>query len=127
MLETMYDSSIQQNLSQHIESLMGHSSYYEKRINDLHSDEELVKRIMLLSASHTFFSDLLKYYPYMNLTDIQIENMILEIDDLLDEFEPLTELKSSKKLMRDYIDKADKFYTLLVNVQVALGFYKVER
>ena len=127
MLETMYDTSIQTNLSQHIDSLMGHSSYYEKNINDMHSNEEVVKRIMLLSASYSFFEDLLKYHKYMNLTDIQIDSMVMKIDDLLDEFEPLTMKKSDNKLVQEYYDKADAFYTLLVNTQVELGFHKVER
>ena len=127
MLEAMYDSSIQNNLSQHIDSLMGHSDYYEKNIDDLQDNEEIVKRIMLLSASYTFFGDLLKYHQHMHLTDIQIDTMVLKIDDLLDEFEPLTQAKSTNSLMQDYFDKADSFYTLLVNTQVELGFHKVER
>ena len=127
MLETMYDSSIQSNLSQHIDSLMGHSSYYEKNINDIQNNEEIVKRIMLLSASYTFFNDLLKYHKYMNLSDEQIDTMVLKIDDLLDELEPLTQTKSTNPLMQDYFDKVNSFYTLLVNTQVELGFHKVER
>ena len=123
----MYDSSIQNNLSQHIDSLMGHSAYYEKNIGDMQDSEEIVKRIMLLSASYTFFDDLLKYHKHMNLTNLQIDSMIMKIDDLLDEFEPLTEAKSVNSLMQDYFSKADEFYTLLVNAQVELGFHKVER
>ncbi|MEA1919285.1 MAG: hypothetical protein U9N52_05545 [Campylobacterota bacterium] len=127
MLEAMYDSSIQSNLFQHIDSLMGHSSYYEKNIDDIQDNEEVVKRIMLLSASYTFFDDLLKYHKHMNLSDMQIDTMVLKIDDLLDEFEPLTQATSTNSLMQDYFDKADSFYTLLVNAQVELGFHKVER
>jgi hypothetical protein len=127
MLEAMYDSSIHSSLSQHIDSLMGHSSYYEKSIYDIQNNEEVVKRIMLLSASYTFFDDLLKYHKYMSLSDMQIDTMILKIDDLLDEFEPLTQAKSTNSLMQDYFDKADSFYTILVNAQVELGFHKVER
>jgi hypothetical protein len=127
MLEAMYDSSIQSNLSQHIDSLMGHSSYYEKNSDDMQDNEEVVKRIMILSASYTFFDDLLKYHKYMNLSDMQIDTMVLKIDDLLDEFEPLTQAKSTNSLVQDYFDKADSFYTLLVNAQVELGFHKVER
>jgi len=127
MLEAMYDTSIQKNLSQHIDSLIGHSSYYEKNIVDIQSNEEIVKKIMLLSASYTFFDDLLKYHKHMNLTDIQIDSMVLKMDDLLDEFEPLTQAKSSNTLLQDYYNKADSFYTLLVNAQVELGFHKVER
>jgi len=127
MLEVMYDTSIQTNLSQHIDSLMGHSSYYEKNIDDMQDNEEIVKRIMLLSASYTFFDDLLKYHKHMNLSNSQIDSMVLKIDDLLDEFEPLTQLTSSNALMQDYFNKADEFYTLLVNTQVELGFHKVER
>ena len=127
MLETMYDSSIQSNLTQHINSLMEHSSYYEKNVDDMINNEEVIKRIMLLSASYTFFEDLLKYHKYMNLTDMQIDSMVLKIDDLLDEFEPLTQAKSSNPLVQDYFKKADAFYTLLVNTQVELGFHKVER
>lgn len=127
MLEAMYDSSIQSNLSQHIDSLMGHSSYYEKNIDDIQDNEEVVKRIMLLSSSYTFFDDLLKYHKHMNLSDMQIDTMVLKIDDLLDEFEPLTQATSTNSLIQDYFDKADSFFTLLVNAQVELGFHKVER
>jgi len=127
MLEAMYDSSIQSNLSQHIDSLMGHSSYYEKNIDDIQDNEEVVKRIMLLSSSYTFFDDLLKYHKHMNLSDMQIDTMVLKIDDLLDEFEPLTKSTSTNSLIQDYFDKADSFFTLLVNAQVELGFHKVER
>ena len=127
MLEAMYDSSIQSNLSQHIDSLMGHSSYYEKNIDDMQDNEEVIKRVMLLSASYTFFNDLLKYHKHMNLSDMQIDAIVLKIDDLLDEFEPLTQAKSVNSLMQDYFNKADSFYTLLVNAQVELGFHKVER
>ena len=128
MLESMYDLSIQNNLAQHINSLMEHSSYYEKNIiDDAVSSEEIIKRIMLLSASYTFFDDLLKYHQHMDLTDMQIDSMVMKIDDLLDEFEPLTQAKSSNPLVQDYFDKADAFYTLLVNTQVELGFHKVER
>ena len=127
MLEAIYDLSIQTNFSQHIGSLMGHSSFYEKSIDDMKDNKEIVKRIILLSASYTFFEDLLKYHKHMNLTDMQIDSMILKIDDLLDEFEPLTQAKSTNSLMQDYFSKADAFYTLLVNAQVELGFHKVER
>jgi len=127
MLEAIYDLSIQTNFSQHIGSLMGHSSYYEKNIGNMQDNEEIVKRIMLLSASYTFFDDLLKYHKHMNLTNLQIDSMILKIDDLLDEFEPLIQASSTNSLMQDYFSKFDEFYTLLVNAQVELGFHKVER
>ena len=127
MLESMYNTSIQTNISQHIDSLMGHSSYYEKNIDDMQSNEEVVKRIMLLSASYTFFEDLLKYHKYMNLPDTQIDSMVIKIDDLLDEFEPLTRKKSNNTLVQEYYNKVDTFYTLLVNTQIELGFHKVER
>jgi len=95
--------------------------------DDIQNNEEVVKRIMLLSASYTFFDDLLKYHKHMDLSDMQIDTMVLKIDDLLDEFEPLTQAKSTNSLMQDYFDKADSFYTLLINAQVELGFHKVER
>ena len=63
----------------------------------------------------------------MNLTDTQINAMVLKIDDLLDEFETLTQATSLNSLIQDYYNRADAFYTLLVNAQVELGFHKVER
>ena len=54
MLETMYSTSIQDNLSQHINSLIEHRSYYERNIDTLADNEEVVKRIMPLNASHVF-------------------------------------------------------------------------
>ena len=127
MLEAIYDTTIGTNMSEHINSLLEHSSYYEKKISDLYDNEEIVKRIMLISASHTFFTDLLKYHIYMNLSDIQIDSMVIKIDDLLDEFEEISESTSKNILAQDYFNKASEFYDLLVRTQVELGFHKVER
>lgn len=127
MLETMYNSSIHDNLAQHINSLLEHRSYYEKSIDSLADNEEVIKRIMLLNASHVFFEDLLYYHPYMNLTNLMIDNMVIKMDDLIDEFEPLISMTSKNELIRQYFDKASVFYDLLVRTQVELGFYKVER
>lgn len=127
MLETMYSSSIHDNLAQHINSLIEHRSYYEKSIDSFVDNEEAVKRIMLLNASHVFFEDLLHYHPYMNLSNLMIDNMLIKMDDLIDEFEPLASMSSDNELIQKYFDKASVFYDLLVRAQVELGFYKVER
>lgn len=127
MLESMYHSSIQDNLSQHITSLLEHRSYYERKVDTFADSEEVVKRIMLLNASHVFFEDLLKYHPHMNLTNSMIDSMVFKMDDLIDEFEPLTLMTSKNELIQQYFDKAAIFYDLLVRAQVELGFYKVER
>jgi len=127
MLEAMYNSSIHDNLAQHINSLIEHRSYYEKSIDSFADNEEAVKRIMLLNASHVFFEDLLHYHPHMNLTNCMIDNMVIKMDDLIDEFEPLISMTSKDELIQQYFDKASIFYDLLVRAQVELGFYKVER
>jgi hypothetical protein len=127
MLETMYSTSIQDNLSQHINSLIEHRSYYERNIDTLADNEEVVKRIMLLNASHVFFEDLLLYHSHMNLTNSMIDSMVIKMDDLIDEFEPLIAMTSKNELIQKYFDKASIFYDLLVRAQVELGFYKVER
>lgn len=127
MLETMYSISIQDNLSQHINSLIEHRSYYERNIDTLADNEEVVKRIMLLNASHVFFEDLLLYHSHMNLTNSMIDSMVIKMDDLIDEFEPLIAMTSKNELIQQYFDKASIFYDLLVRAQVELGFYKVER
>lgn len=127
MLETMYSASIHDNLAQHINSLIEHRSYYEKSIDTVADNEEIVKRIMLLNASHVFFEDLLHYHPYMNLSNLMLDDMLLKMDDLIDEFEPLATMSSHNELIQQYFDKASLFYDLLVRAQVELGFYKVER
>lgn len=127
MLETMYDLSIHDNLAQHINSLIEHRSYYEKNIESFANNEEAVKRIMLLNTSHVFFEDLLHYHPHMNLTNLMIDNMLIKMDDLIDEFEPLISMTSKNELIQKYFDKASVFYDLFVRAQVELGFYKVER
>ncbi len=127
MLESMYDHSIQDNLAQHISSLLEHRSYYERNVDTFADNEEAVKRIMLLNASHVFFEDLLQYHPHMNLTNLMIDSMVLKMDDLIDEFEPLVSMTSKNELIQQYFDKAAIFYDLLVRSQVELGFYKVER
>jgi hypothetical protein len=127
MLETMYSTSIQDNLSQHINSLIEHRSYYERNIDTLADNEEVVKRIMLLNASYVFFEDLLHYHSHMNLTNTMIDSMVIKMDDLIDEFEPLIAMTSKNELIQQYFNKASIFYDLLVRAQVELGFYKVER
>ncbi|HEX5623571.1 MAG TPA: hypothetical protein VFX57_03920 [Sulfuricurvum sp.] len=82
---------------------------------------------MLLNASHVFFEDLLEYHPYMNLSNMMIDAMVIKMDDLIDEFEPLVSMTSKNELIQQYFDKASIFYDLLVRAQVELGFYKLER
>jgi len=55
------------------------------------------------------------------------DNFEIKIDDLLDEFEEISESTSKNVLAQDYFNKASEFYDLLVHTQVELGFHKVER
>lgn len=96
-------------------------------IFDTTVDKDIVNRLILLSQTYNFFLDLKKYYKYMQLSNQQVEYLILNMDDLIDDFEDTLEKRSTNKLKNDYFKKADKFYTLLVNTQVELGFYLSDR
>ena len=87
----------------------------------------VVNQLLLLSQAYTFFEDFKKYYYYMDLSNEQIENFVLALDDLIDEFEDMQNITSANKLKKDYYEKADNFYTLLVNLQAELGFYLSDR
>ncbi len=63
----------------------------------------------------------------MELSNEQIENFILALDDLIDEFEDVQNMTSANQLKKDYYEKADSFYTLLVNLQTDFGFYLSDR
>jgi len=96
-------------------------------IFDTTVDKDIVNRLILLSQTYNFFLDLKKYYKYMQLSNQQVEYLILNMDDLIDDFEDTLEKTSTNKLKNDYFKKANKFYTLLVNTQVELGFYLSDR
>jgi len=96
-------------------------------IFDTTVDKDIVNRLILLSQTYNFFLDLKKYYKYMQLSNQQVEYLILNMDDLIDDFEDTLEKRSTNKLKNDYFKKANKFYTLLVNTQVELGFYLSDR
>jgi len=96
-------------------------------IFDTTVDKDIVNRLILLSQTYNFFLDLKKYYKYMQLSNHQVEYLILNMDDLIDDFEDTLEKRSTNKLKNDYFKKANKFYTLLVNTQVELGFYLSDR
>lgn len=87
----------------------------------------IINSIMCLSASITFFEDLHKYHKEMNLSDESIENFILSLDDLIDEFEEFEYASSSNKYQNEYNEKARYFYDLLVKTQIELGFYLSDR
>ena len=87
----------------------------------------VINQLLLLSQAYTFFEDLKKYYYHMELSDEQIENFVLALDDLIDEFEDIQNMTSANTLKKDYYEKADSFYTLLVNLQAELGFYLSDR
>ena len=87
----------------------------------------VINQLILLSQAYTFFDDLKKYYYHMELSDKQIENFVLALDDLIDEFEDVRDMTSANRLKKDYYEKADSFYTLLVNLQTELGFYLSDR
>jgi len=112
-------------------------SSIQKYINNLENSKQVitqnvdnptvVNQLLFLSQAYTFFEDFKKYYYYMNLTDDEIESFVLALDDLIDEFEDIQDVTSANKLKKDYYEKADRFYTLLVNLQVELGFYLSDR
>lgn len=87
----------------------------------------IINSIMNLSASITFFEDLHKYHKEMNLSDESLENFILSLDDLIDEFEDFEYATSSNKYQNEYNEKARYFYDLLVKTQIELGFYLSDR
>ena len=87
----------------------------------------VINQLLLLSQAYTFFDDLKKYYYHMELSNEQIENFILALDDLIDEFEDVQNMTSANRLKKDYYEKADSFYTLLVNLQTDFGFYLSDR
>ena len=87
----------------------------------------VINQLLLLSQAYTFFDDLKKYYYHMELSNEQIENFILILDDLIDEFEDVQNMTSANRLKKDYYEKADSFYTLLVNLQTDFGFYLSDR
>lgn len=86
---------------------------------DIHSNGNLKK----LSMSYDFFNFLHKYHDNLNLTNENIEHMVLGLDDLIDEFEEYAD--TSKK--DTYSKKASEFYDLLVKLQFDLGFYLSDR
>ena len=87
----------------------------------------VINQLLLLSQAYTFFDDLKKYYYHMELSNEQIENFILILDDLIDEFEDVQDMTSANRLKKDYYEKADSFYTLLINLQTDFGFYLSDR
>jgi hypothetical protein len=87
----------------------------------------VINQLLLLSQAYTFFDNLKKYYYHMELSNEQIENFVLALDDLIDEFEDMQNMTSANRLKKDYYEKADSFYTLLVNLQAELGFYSSDR
>jgi hypothetical protein len=87
----------------------------------------VINQLLLLSQAYTFFDNLKKYYYHMELSNEQIENFVLALDDLIDEFEDMQNMTSANRLKKDYYEKADSFYTLLVNLQAELGFYLSDR
>ena len=87
----------------------------------------IINQFLLLSQAYTFFDDLKKYYYHMELSNEQIENFILALDDLIDEFEDVQNMTSANQLKKDYYEKADSFYTLLINLQTDFGFYLSDR
>ena len=112
-----------QNIHNYIQQLETNKKEISKNVDD----PSIVNRLILLSQVTTFFNDLYKYHKYMQLSNEQIEQFILDIDDLIDEFEDITGKSSSNHLKNDYFKKADEFYTLLINLQVELGFYLSDR
>lgn len=90
-------------------------------------NRSVVNQLLLLSQAYTFFDDLKKYYYHMELSNEQIESFVLGLDDLVDEFEEMQNMTSANQLKKDYYQKADDFYTLLVNLQTELGFYLSDR
>ena len=91
-------------------------------------DTEVVNKLMSLSQVYVFFEDIMKYHKNMNLSNDTIEKFILDIDDMIDEYEEFTDKESSSnKILNDYYTKAKSFYELLLNLQFELGFYLSDR
>jgi hypothetical protein len=111
------------NFQHYIQNLENSKQEIVKNIED----KDIINKIILLSQTYTFFEDLKKYYYQMDLSDTQIENFILELDDLIDEFEEMQDMTSANKLKKEYYSKADNLYVLLINLQVELGFYLSDR
>jgi hypothetical protein len=124
MLEAMIPCDI--NI-ENVHSYIHRIESTKKEITYNVGDKDMVNRLILLSQAHNFFADLHKYHQYMQLSNEQIESFILDLDDLIDNFEDITNKTSSNQLLNDYYKKADEFYTLLVNCQVELGFYLSDR
>jgi|GEM_PF-5468526 len=90
-------------------------------IENSYSDKNIIDRLILLDGAYSFFNDLYKYFPRMELSDSEIENIVLDLDDLIDEFEEFKNKKSDKSLLNDYYKKCDKFYSLLINLQYEMS------
>ena len=123
MLDFLMPSSDVINFQHYIQNLENSKQEIVKNIED----KDIINKIILLSQTYTFFEDLKKYYYQMDLSDTQIENFILELDDLIDEFEEMQGMTSANKLKKEYYSKADSLYALLINLQVELGFYLSDR
>jgi len=119
MLELFLPFDNATTMQNHIHNLENSKQTITQNIDN----RSVVNQLLLLSQAYTFFDDLKKYYYYMELSNEQIENFVLGLDDLVDEFEEMQNMTSANQLKKDYYKKADDFYTLLVNLQTELGFY----
>jgi len=117
--------NIEQNMNQYFN--VSHQSLYERNINDISKNEELIQKIANLGAAKAFFETILEHHDKMNLTDASIDHMLEGFDVMIDEFMEIIENKSSNPLEDEYYILVNKFVDISVQTQTELGFYKVER
>jgi len=116
---------IESNIEQYFST--SHKSVYEKNIADIEKTQVLLMFSANIRATKAFFKDILEYHGQMNLSNSAIEHIVAGLDTIIDEFLPLTEKTSTDKIESDYYNLVKEFVDVMVDTQVELGFYKVER
>ena len=104
-----------------------HKSVYEKNIADIQRTQVLLIYSANIRATKAFFEDILEHHELMSLSDASIEHMVAGLDTSIDEFLPLTEKISADKIESDYYNLVKEFVDVMIDTQVELGFYQVER
>lgn len=125
MLESMIlDNSLNDKIQSYINSLHKSTSQIEK---SFYSDRDYIMKIITLSEAEAFFKDLRNYFEYMNLSNESIDKMVIDLDELIDEFEDIPVNKSNDKFVNEYNKKIDEFLDLIIELQHEMAFYKTER
>ena len=71
-----FDNTI--NMQNYIHNLESSKQEITQNIDN----PSVINQLILLSQAYTFFDDLKKYYYHMELSNEQIENFVLTLDDL---------------------------------------------